>query len=123
MAKKSNRTTEVLVVKGVNVSALRGQSIKTGRIFNNNGFFAWQIANEGARDRGRFAKKSAQSEIKQQCPLEQWALHPILTSSTATQVNDMTKAQRVYRVLREHLTRDEARYATIKLIEMKWSRT
>ena len=59
MAKKSNRTTEVLVVNGVNVSALRGQSIKTGRIFNNNGFFVWQIANEGARDRGRFAKKSA----------------------------------------------------------------
>ena len=59
MAKTQNRTTEVLVVKGVNVSALRGQSIKTGRIFNNNGFFAWQIANERARDRGRFAKKSA----------------------------------------------------------------
>ena len=35
MAKTQNRTTEVLVVKGVNVSALRGQSIKTGRIFNN----------------------------------------------------------------------------------------
>ncbi len=34
----------------------------------------------------------------------------------------MTKAQRVYRVLREHLTKDEARYATIKLIEMKWSK-
>ena len=59
MAKNANRTTEVLVVKGVNVSALRGQSLKTGRIFNNNGFFAWQIKNEGQRDRGRFAKKSA----------------------------------------------------------------
>ncbi len=59
MAKNANRTTEVLVVKGVNVSALRGQSLKTGRIFNNNGFFAWQIANEGHREKGRFAKKSA----------------------------------------------------------------
>tara|TARA_R110000772_G_scaffold44883_1_gene103104 strand:- start:314 stop:496 length:183 start_codon:yes stop_codon:yes gene_type:complete len=60
MTKKiTPRTTEVLVIKGVNISALRGQSVKTGRIFNNNGFFAWQIANEGCRDNGKFAKKAS----------------------------------------------------------------
>lgn len=56
-----NRKNETLIVKGVNISALRGQSVKTGRIYNNNGYFAWQIANEGQRDSlGRFMKKSAQ---------------------------------------------------------------